>query len=54
MDMHAYYAQLVGSRITGFRMEQNDDFGDEWPIFTVATPDGQELAITLSRGSEGN
>lgn len=54
MDMTAYYAQLIGSRITGFRMEQDDDFGDEWPIFTVATPDGQALDITLSRDPESN
>jgi hypothetical protein len=54
MDMTAYYAQLIGSRITGFRME-HDELGDApWPIFTVATPDGQALDIALSRDPEGN
>ena len=53
-DMHAYYAQLVGAKITAFRMEA-DEFGDDpWPIFTVITPGNETLEITLSRDPEGN
>lgn len=54
MDMHAYYAQLIGSRITGFRMEPDDDCGDPWPIFTLATQTGEQLQLVLSRDPEGN
>jgi hypothetical protein len=54
MDMTAYYAQLIGSRITGFRTEQDDDCGDPWPIFTVETETGEELNVAVSRDPEGN
>lgn len=54
MDMTAYYAQLIGNRIKGFRMEQ-DEFGDDpWPIFTVETEAGEQLNVALSRDPEGN
>lgn len=53
-DVNAYYSQLVGAKITGFRLEA-DDFGeDPWPIFTLAMPEGDTLEMTLSRDPEGN
>jgi hypothetical protein len=53
-DVAAYYRQLVGSRITGFRLEA-DEFGDEpWPTFTLTMPEGDTLEMTLSRDPEGN
>ena len=54
MDMTAYYAQLIGSRIKGFRMEQDEFVDDPWPIFTVETETGEELNVALSRDPEGN
>ena len=54
MDMIAYYRQLVGFTITGFRME-SDEFGDEpFPTFTVTSASGDTLDVTLSRDPEGN
>lgn len=53
-DVNAYYRQLVGSRITGFRMDP-DEFGDDpWPTFTLTMPKGDTLEMTLSRDPEGN
>ncbi|WP_299568022.1 MULTISPECIES: hypothetical protein [Roseobacteraceae] len=54
MDMIAYYRQLVGFTVTGFRMDA-DEFGDEpFPTFTVKAPDGETLEVSLSRDPEGN
>lgn len=53
-DVNAYYGQLVGAKITDFRLEI-DEFGDEpWPIFTLEMPQGDTLEMTLSRDPEGN
>lgn len=53
-DMTAYYGQLIGAKITNFRLEP-DELGDEhWPIFTVTMPDGVKLEVCLSRDPEGN
>ena len=53
-DMNAYYGQLIGDKITDFRLEP-DELGDEpWPIFTVTMPEGDKLEVCLSRDPEGN
>ena len=54
MDMTFYYSQLVGFKITGFRMEEDEFGGDPFPIFTVLSPDNQQLQITVSQDPEGN
>lgn len=54
MDMTAYYGQLVGFTITRFRMEADEFGGDPFPTFTVQTPDGETLDVTLSCDPEGN
>lgn len=54
MDMTFYYRQLIGFKITGFRMEEDDFGGDPFPIFTVLSPDNQQLQITVSCDPEGN
>lgn len=54
MDMDFHYRQLIGFKITDFRMEENEFGGDPFPVFTVVSPDNQALQITVSRDSEGN
>jgi len=54
MDMIAYYRQLVGFKITGFRMEADEFGADPFPTFTVQASDGETLDVTLSRDPEGN
>ena len=54
MDMHRYYARLVGSRITGFRMDPDAYGSDPFPTFTLRLPDGDTLEMSLSRDPEGN
>ena len=54
MDMTFYYSQLVGFTITGFHMEEDEFGGDPFPIFTVLSPDNQQLQITVSQDPEGN
>ena len=54
MDMTFYYSQLVGFKITGFRMEEDEFGGDPFPIFRVLSPDNQQLQITVSQDPEGN
>ncbi|RYG90046.1 hypothetical protein EU803_15640 [Loktanella sp. IMCC34160] len=54
IDVSAYYSQLFGSKITGFRLEP-DDYGDDpWPTFVLVTADGTTLEMCLSRDPEGN
>lgn len=48
-----YYQQLIGCKITGFRFE-SDELGDDFPIFTAITENGEELDLTVSRDPEGN
>lgn len=56
-DIDAYFRQLVGFTITGFRMVAADDeygSGDAFPTFTARPPTGELLDIQLSRDPEGN
>lgn len=57
-DIDAYFRQLVGFTITGFRMVADDDeYGsgdDAFPTFTAQAPTGETLDIQLSRDPEGN
>jgi hypothetical protein len=43
MDMTLYYRQLIGFKITDFRMEKDEFGGDPFPVFTVVSPDSQAL-----------
>lgn len=57
MDMITYYSQLVGCRITGFRMEADDGqygSGQPFPTFTMRTASGGTLEVQLSSDPEGN
>lgn len=56
-DIDAYFRQIVGFTITGFRMVADDDdygSGDAFPTFTAQGPNGETLDIQLSRDLEGN
>ena len=54
MDMTFYYSQLVGFKITGFRMEEDEFGGDPFPLFTAVSPAAQTIQITVSQDPEGN
>lgn len=49
-----YYGQLVGAKITDFTMSEADDYGDEWPTFTMTLKNGAVVTFTLSADPEGN
>jgi hypothetical protein len=53
MDMHKYYAQLVGCKIVGFKFEQEEDALAPFPVFTLEV-DGQRVELALSMDEEGN
>jgi hypothetical protein len=51
-----YYGDLVGATILSFDGMQNDDcnFGDGFPSFTVRFKDGETGQIQISQDPEGN
>lgn len=55
-DIDAYFRQLVGFTITGFRMVADNEYGSgaAFPTFTAQAPTGETLEIQLSRDAEGN
>lgn len=53
MDMHKYYAQLVGCKIVGFKFEQEEYALAPFPVFTLEV-DGQRVELALSMDAEGN
>ena len=53
MDMHQYYAQLVGCRIVGFRFEEDEYTHDPFPTF-ILERGGQKVELSLSIDAEGN
>lgn len=53
MNMNKYYSQLVGSKIVGFKFEQDEYGGDDWPVFTLQLGN-QKVSFTLSQDEEGN
>jgi len=53
-DMNAYYAQLIGAKITDFRFDSDELDDEPWPNFTVTNADGSTLEVSLSRDPEGN
>jgi len=53
MDMHKYYAQLVGCKIVGFKFEQEEYALAPFPVFTLEV-DGQRVELSLSMDEEGN
>lgn len=53
MNIKKYYSQLIGAKIIGFRIEE-DDFGlDPFPIFTLQLGN-QKVDLALSMDEEGN
>ena len=53
MDMHKYYAQLVGCKIVDFRFDQDEDALAPFPVFTLQLDD-QKVEMSLSQDEEGN
>ena len=53
MNMQKYYGQLIGSKIIGFKFEEDEWGGDDWPIFTLQLGN-QKVQLTLSQDPEGN
>jgi hypothetical protein len=53
MDMHKYYAQLVGCKIVDFRFDQDEDALSPFPVFTLQLDD-QKVEMSLSQDEEGN
>jgi hypothetical protein len=57
MNMHRYYAQLVGCKIVDFKFEQDECAyaGDKpFPVFTIEQDDGTRVILSLSMDEEGN
>ena len=53
MDMHKYYAQLIGATIVGFKLENDQDALAPFPVFTLELA-GQRVELALSMDAEGN
>jgi hypothetical protein len=53
MDMHKYYAQLVGCKIVDFKFEQDEYALEPFPVFTLQLGD-QKIELALSMDEEGN
>ena len=54
MDIDKYYSQLVGAKIIGFEMEEDDMcFLNPFPVFTLSFGD-QKVKLALSMDEEGN
>jgi len=50
-----YYGDLVGATILSFDgMQNEEDFGDGFPSFTVKFKDGEIGQIQISQDAEGN
>jgi hypothetical protein len=54
MNMHNYYSQLIGYKITAFRFEEDEWDGATFPVFSLQDADGNHLDIILSSDEEGN
>jgi len=48
-----YYGQLVGAKIVGFRLIEDEFGGDPFPEFTLELGN-QKVFFTLSSDEEGN
>ena len=53
MDMHKYYAQLIGAKIVGFKFENDQDALAPFPVFTLELA-GQRVELAVSMDEEGN
>mgnify|MGYP000085446619 CR=1 FL=1 len=54
MNMDKYYSQLIGAKIIGFRMDEDDmAFLNPFPVFTLQVGD-QKVDLALSMDEEGN
>lgn len=61
MNMNKYYNQLVGAKIIGFRMEDQDFSLAPFPVFTLELDDEKaydhgvrKVDLALSMDEEGN
>ena len=53
MNIKKYYSQLIGAKIIGFRMEEDDFALDPFPIYTLQIGK-QKVDLALSMDEEGN
>lgn len=53
MNIEKYYNQLVGAKIIGFRLEEDEFALDPFPIFTLQLGN-QKVDLALSMDEEGN
>ena len=53
MNMKKYYGQLVGAKIVGFNLENDDWSSKPWPVFTLELGK-QKVKMTISKDAEGN
>lgn len=53
MNIEKYYKQLVGAKIIGFRLEEDEFSLDPFPIFTLQLGN-QKVDLALSMDEEGN
>ena len=53
MNIEKYYKQLVGAKIIGFRLEEDEFALDPFPIFTLQLGK-QKVDLALSMDEEGN
>jgi len=54
MDMQRYFAQLVGAKITKFKMVKGPYDDEPFPTYWVTGRNGDRLKLALSRDEEGN
>ena len=53
MNIDKYYKQLIGAKIIGFRLEEDEFALDPFPIFTLQLGN-QKVDLALSMDEEGN
>ena len=51
--LDGYYSQLVGAKIIGFRLEEDEYALDPFPVFTLQLGD-QKVDLALSMDEEGD
>ena len=54
MNMTNYYRQLVGAKITKFKMVKGPHDYKPYPTYWVDAPNGDRLRIEVSQDEEGN
>lgn len=49
-----YYEQLVGFVISKVSFDEDEEFGDLFPVLHIVNKHGESLKLTLSCDEEGN